>query len=165
MRIIQYLIFALLPTLGWLMLTEQFNLISFVIGYILSFGVIATLLHGREIQMRPSRFPMQIWALFIYAVVLARDITLSGIDVLLRIFRIRPVRPGIIAVKIQDEDSVIAGLSAHGITITPGQLVVDFDEEGYLYVHCLDMENCVPNLDAEQTTRLKYLRKVRGKNG
>jgi multisubunit Na+/H+ antiporter MnhE subunit len=81
--------------------------------------------------------------------------------VLLRILGVRPVNPGILAVRVDDDSEVIAGLSAHGITITPGQLVVDFDEQQQLiYVHCLDVEANIPRIQAEQTRRLPYLRKV-----
>lgn len=163
MRLFQYAFLALILTTGWLILTEQFNLPGFVIGYVLSFGIVAVLLHDQPVSMNPSRLPSQAWALLTYSVVLARDIMLSGIDVLLRVFNVRPVRPGIIAVKIDDDDEIIAGLSAHGITITPGQLVVDFDDEGYLYVHCLDIEDSAAKVDAEQAARLKYLRRIRGK--
>jgi multisubunit Na+/H+ antiporter MnhE subunit len=160
MRLLQYAVISLMMTIGWLMLTQQFNVIGFTIGYLLSFGMTAIILQDRKVVVNPANLPSQIVTLLIYSVVLARDIFLSGIDVVLRILNVRPVRPGIIAVKINDDDSVIAGLSAHGITITPGQLVVDFDDEGYLYVHCLDIEDSVPKVDAEQATRLTYLRGI-----
>jgi multicomponent Na+:H+ antiporter subunit E len=65
-------------------------------------------------------------------------------------------------VPTQDEthSASIAALSAHAITITPGELVVDFDGAKVMYVHCLDTEATSKTADPAQAARLKLLRRV-----
>lgn len=147
----------------WIILSNHASLESFVIGYVLSLMIIQLLLKDSSLNLKPTRVVGQFVALVIYSVVLSRDILLSGIDVALRAVSLRPLKPGIIAVPVQDKRSVIAGLSAHGITITPGELVVDFDEDkNVMYVHCLDTEHAVNTLDADQAKRLKMFRRILG---
>jgi multisubunit Na+/H+ antiporter MnhE subunit len=163
----QYALIALPGALLWVILTNQIGIISFLIGYLISLLMVMVLGRSRELPLvvDPAKLPGQLLALVIYSVVLARDIFLSGIDVTLRIIGVRPLRPGIIAVPTQDEthDPIIGGLSAHGITITPGELVVDFSRDGeIMYVHCLDVEWVEDQLDDEQAERLRMIRRILG---
>jgi multicomponent Na+:H+ antiporter subunit E len=160
---LQVLVLAIPPAVGWMILTQQVNLFSFVIGYIIGAGIVGMLLTQTERRFNVIALPRQALGLIIYTLVLLWDILLSGVDVFLRVIGVRPVNPGILRVDIQDRDEVIAGLTAHGITVTPGQLVVDFDEnQQALYVHCLDVEANIPKIDSEQTRRLSYLRRFVG---
>lgn len=147
----------------WIILSDHASIESFVIGYVLSLLIIRLVLQERTIRLNPARMPGQFIALVIYMMVLMRDILLSGIDVALRAVSLRPLKPGIISVSVQDERSVVAGLSAHGITITPGELVVDFDQEKHvMYVHCLDADHAIANLEGDQARRLKMFRRILG---
>lgn len=166
---VQYLLFPIPMALVWILLTDHASIPSFLIGYTLSLGLAVLLTRHRRLIIYPDRFPDQIITLVIYLLVLARDIFLSGVDVTLRIIGIRPLRPGIIAVPIQCEagteqiKEIVAGSSAHGITITPGELVVDFDEDDdVMYVHCLDVEYSAPRLDSDQAQRVKRFRRILG---
>jgi len=46
--------------------------------------------------------------------------------------------------------------------MTPGELVIDFGENGTLYVHCLDIENSRSRLELEQQKRIELLREILG---
>lgn len=154
----------------WMILTSQINLEGFLIGMVFSMlisGLLIVSLQTEAIPVHVNRAPKQVVFALIYGVRLAIDIVYSGFDVTLKVLNFRPLRPGIIEVPIQlkDEDdykSILSGLSAHGITITPGQLVVDFDGTDTMYVHCLDVEASAQTLDADQTRRLELLKKVIG---
>ena len=63
---------------------------------------------------------------------------------------------------MSDENDVIAAFSAHGITITPGELVVDFDGARTMFVHCLDVEASAQSAPAAQAKRLQLLRRILG---
>lgn len=54
----------------------------------------------------------------------------------------------------------LTALTVHGITMGPGQLVVDFGDDGTLYVHLLDYARSRPRLAAEQEERTRLLRRV-----
>jgi multicomponent Na+:H+ antiporter subunit E len=161
--VLQVLGLAFIPAVGWMILTQQVNLASFIIGYVIGAGIVGLMLRQTERRFNMAALPRQILGLIVYVFILLWDILLSGVDVVLRVVGIRPVNPGILRVSIQDKNEVLAGLTAHGITITPGQLVVDFDEkQKVVYVHCLDVEANIPKIDAEQTRRLKNLRRFVG---
>jgi multisubunit Na+/H+ antiporter MnhE subunit len=151
----------------WMLMTDQIGLISFGIGYLLSFVVNWLLLSTLdEVPTHHRRnLPLRVLLVIGYLVRLNWEIILSGFDVFLRIVGARPIRAGIVAVPVQDpdDDQVVAGLSAHSITITPGQLVVAYDRDGKtLYVHCLDVESMAPTLEVAQAKRMRMFRRMLG---
>lgn len=155
-------------TIVWMMMVQRFALDSFLIGYVLSYFIMLLVLDTQELQ-RPaklSNLPRRLWTFITYVIRLWWKIFISGVDVALRVLGFRTItRSGIVAVPIQDdlEDPVIAGLSAHGITITPGELVVAYDEEEkVMYVHCLDVEASLPFLNERQAERVKTFRRILG---
>jgi multicomponent Na+:H+ antiporter subunit E len=162
-----YALLALPMAVVWVILTSQVSVWSFGIGYVISFAIALLLSRSREtpLNINPAKLPGQIGATIIYTALLARDILLAGIDVSLRVLGVRPLNPGIVAVPTQDEKErdIIGGLSAHGITITPGELVVDFSEDGEtMYVHMLDVDSFEPELAPDQARRLKFFRSMLG---
>lgn len=163
----RYALVALPMAVVWVILTSQVSVWSFGIGYVISFAIALLLSRSWETPLNFSllKLPGQLFATLVYSLFLTWDILQAGIDVALRVFGVRPLNPGIIAVSTQDEEDndVIDGLSAHGITITPGQLVVDFSEDrNTMYVHALDVDASVPELDPDQARRLKYFRRMLG---
>jgi multicomponent Na+:H+ antiporter subunit E len=60
-----------------------------------------------------------------------------------------PINPGIVKIKTNlKTDSGITAL-ANSITLTPGTLVVDVTDDGYLYIHWIN----VKAEDVEQATK------------
>ncbi len=148
----------------WVILVDQVTIESFLIGYIISVALALRIAANEDIRFSIAKLPTQAISLIIYCLLMFWNIFLSGIDVMLRVLSVRPYRPGIIAVPVQDsdEDPIVAGGSAHSITITPGQLVVDFDGAKTMYVHCLDAEESAQTLDSDQTMRLKWIKRILG---
>lgn len=149
----------------WMIITANISPGSFFVGSI--FGVAILLLLGNEKRaaMQWNRLPDQLIAFVVYTVTLLRDIVMCSIDVTKRVLNPNmPINPGILAVTTQDmhENDVIAAFSAHGITITPGELVLDFDGAHTMYVHCLDIEASAQNASSAQTKRLVLLRRILG---
>jgi multicomponent Na+:H+ antiporter subunit E len=164
-RLLQYMLIPLPMAVIWVILTDQVSLTSLVIGYIIGVGITSLLSRGKHIDIQPAKLPGEITVLVTYSFSLARDVFLSGVDVALRVIGVRPTRTGIIAVSVQDDSDIIAGLSAHSITITPGELVVDFDESRrIMYVHCLDVEMSMPKLDSDQAERLDKFKRILGRD-
>lgn len=160
-------IFALPMALIWMTLTSKLSLDSFVIGYLLGFGILR-LVRAQEANVDVRRLPQQAYAALIYTLLLTRDVVLSSFDVARRVLSPNmPLQPGVVKISTQDDsenpDQAIAALSAHAITITPGGLVVEFDKDGHtLYVHCLHIPELVPPMEKEQTRRLKLMRRILG---
>lgn len=150
----------------WMILTASISIGSFLVGFLLGFAILFGL-KMNTIHINGRRIPRQLVAFVVYTVTLLRDIWMCSVDVAKRVLNPKmPMNPGIIAVPTQDPDEgdFTAAFSAHGITITPGELVVDFDDSHTMYVHCLDVEASAQNADGAQTKRLKLLRRIIGKD-
>jgi multicomponent Na+:H+ antiporter subunit E len=149
----------------WMLVSSSISAGSFIVGYALSFAILYVV-NVCSIEINYRKLPSQVAALFIYTVTLARDIWLSSVDVAKRVLDPDlPMNPGVIAVPTQDDSECdfTAAFSAHGITITPGELVVDFDGSHTMYVHCLDVEASGKSAPGAQTKRLKLLNRIKGK--
>jgi multicomponent Na+:H+ antiporter subunit E len=157
-------ILALPLSVLWMMLSSSVSVGSFIVGYLLGFALLLVI-KTEQVHIDHRKLPSQLAALFIYTVTLARDIWMSSMDVARRVLHPDlPLNPGMIAVPTQDEDAsdVTAAFSAHGITITPGELVVDFEGSHTMYVHCLDVEASAKNAAQAQAKRLRLLRRIQG---
>lgn len=158
------MVFAVPLTGLWLALSNELTLDSIILGYLLGFGLL--MLVGDDFTLNPQKLPAQVYSLIVYGLVLFKDILLSSIDVARRVLDPAcPIDPEIVPVSTQDGDrnSIIAGLSIHGITVTPGEMVVGYDEvDGIMYVHCLNGEVSKPTLDPEQTRRLQQIKRIMG---
>jgi multicomponent Na+:H+ antiporter subunit E len=149
-----------------MIITSDLSPGSFVVGFGLGYAILlAVKLENIHINYR--RLPDQIASLAVYTVTLGKDIWMCSVDVAKRVLHPNmPLNPGIIRVATQDPDEsdFTAAFSAHGITITPGELVVDFDGCHTMYVHCLDVEASSTNAAAAQAKRLKLLRRIIGRD-
>jgi multicomponent Na+:H+ antiporter subunit E len=159
----------------WMIFARQLSWEGFVIGYIFGFAVLMvirlnTTYEGDDRPIRVSKIPSQIVALVIYIVRLALDVLLSGIDVAKKVLDPKlPINPGVHRVPTQDKSNngLIDALSAHSITITPGELVIDFDKDEngqtVMLVHALDKDaSDMTKLNRDQSKRLKLIRQILG---
>jgi len=93
-----------------------------------------------------------------FAARLAADIVRCGIQVTALVVHPRmPIRPGILAVRSGCRTPAGLALSAHAITVTPGELVVEIGRDGTFYVHCLDVEASARAAEADQARRCALL--------
>lgn len=157
---------AVLLALVWMLLTTQFNAAGFIVGFGLS---LAILLVFRPVEGRLNwrRLPGQILALLLYLALLYRDIILSGLDIARRV--LSPdmrLKPGVVAVPVQDPEKslLVSALSADAISLTPGELVTEIEDNSILYVHTLDVDRTATHAAAEQAARLQLLNRILGRN-
>jgi multicomponent Na+:H+ antiporter subunit E len=153
--------------LAWMPLTANVSLESFLVGLVFSFAVVTLLFRNEQVTpFNWQRLPDRVIASIQYTLILFRDIYLSAMDVAKRVIDpAMPLNPGIIAVSTQYEETDItadniAAISAHGITITPGELVVDFDSNQMMYVHCLDVNASDQVAVSNQAKRMSLLRRI-----
>ena len=162
------LILALPLAIGWTIYTAQPTPGNFLLGYLFSVSVlIATGIRGESIRIRNA--PRQLYNLIAYTLYLASEVLSAGLKVSrLILMPSLPINPGISSVNTQDntESELISAVSAHGITITPGELVVDFEEtheEGVkMIVHSLNLDASGQSLDDEQRRRLMRIKGILG---
>jgi multicomponent Na+:H+ antiporter subunit E len=75
----------------------------------------------------------------------------ANFDVLYRVLHPQmPIKPGIVKIKTNlKTDSGITAL-ANSITLTPGTMTVDLTDDGFLYVHWINVRSD----DIEQATKI-----------
>ena len=143
----------------WLLLTWPFYIVEskfnvdwtvIVVGLIAS-AVVALLFH--EILPREHHIfisPKRIFWMVIYIPVFLYYILKANIDVVYRALHPKmPINPGIVKIKTNlKSDSGITAL-ANSITLTPGTLTVDLTDDGFLYVHWIN----VKTTDTEEATK------------
>jgi multicomponent Na+:H+ antiporter subunit E len=94
--------------------------------------------------------PVRIFWLLVYMPVFFYYVVKANFDVVYRALHPKmPIRPGIVKIKTNlKTDSGITAL-ANSITLTPGTLTVDLTDDGFLYVHWINVKSD----DVEQATK------------
>ena len=111
--------------------------------------------------MELRRLPAAAWAVVRYIAILAADVVKSGVDVARIVLDpALPIRPGIIAIETGCDSEWGTALSAHAISITPGELVIGVDRGGVLYTHCLDATRSAEYAAEAQEMRSNLLSKI-----
>lgn len=106
-----------------------------------------------------TQLPRRIFFLCLYLLVLIPyDVVRSNAALAWRLLRPRPaINPGIVRVPLGDIAGPVEALEEHAITLTPGQLVVEYAEEEHaIYVHLID----VAQLEEKQAGIWRAYRRV-----
>jgi len=107
------------------------------------------------------RLPAAIWAILRYIAILAADAVKSGLAVARIVLDpALPIRPGIIAIDSGCSSELGAALSAHALSVTPGELVIGIDDDGVMYTHCLDATRSAEYVAQAQEMRSDLLSKI-----
>jgi multisubunit Na+/H+ antiporter MnhE subunit len=168
-------LYAIPMMFGWLILSNQpFSLANLLMGYVVGFAITLLIranssIEDEERPLRLATIPSQLWAVLVYTINLSWEIWMSGIDVAKRVIpREMKIQPAIHVINTFDEECnpVVAALSAHAITITPGSFVIDFDNDRFperMFVHVLDTVSCnAEKLATDQQARLASIRRMLG---
>ena len=95
--------------------------------------------------------PARVFWFLVYVPVFLYYVVKANFDVVYRALHpAMPIKPGI--VKIKTELKTESGITAlaNSITLTPGTLTVDLTDDGFLYIHWIN----VKSEETEQATRL-----------
>lgn len=144
----------------YLALTENVAPANLLLGLLLAVGV-ALLLRpeGRRTEWR--RLPAALLALGRYLLLLLYDLIAGGLQVARIVLSPSlPLRPGIIAIPSCCESELATALSTHAITLSPGELVVEIDEDGVLYTHVLDVTQAEAQIAEAQRLRQELLGQI-----
>lgn len=127
---------------------------NLVFGALLAIGV-SLLLPARSQPFNWSRFFPFLLGVARYALLVIVDMFKSAFQVARIVLDPKlPINPGIIAIDSGCNSNLGTALSAHAITLTPGEMVVAMDEQGILYTHALDI-----NRSAEYSEQAQILRR------
>ncbi len=152
MRRFVYFILALII---WILLTWPFvdgkiDIQVIAAGIIIA-PIVALLFH--EILPKEHRVfisPVRIFWALVYMPVFFYYVIKANLDVVYRVLHPKmPINPGIVKIKtnLKTESGITA--LANSITLTPGTLSVDLTDDGYLYIHWINVKSD----DIEQATK------------
>ena len=143
------LIYFVLAFIIWMLLTWRIDAQVIIAGLIASV-IVALLFH--EILPKEYRVfisPVRVFWVLVYLPVFFYYIMKANLDVVYRALHPKmPIKPGIVKIKtILKTESGITAL-ANSITLTPGTLTVDLTDDGFLYIHWINVKSD----DIEQAT-------------
>ncbi len=145
------LIYFVLGFIIWMLLTWSVDIQIVIAGLIASLAV-AVLFH--EILPKEYRVfisPVRVFWFLVYVPVFFYYMIKANFDVVYRTLHPKmPIKPGIVKIKttLKTESGITA--LANSITLTPGTLTVDLTNDGFLYIHWINVKSD----DVEQATKL-----------
>jgi len=149
------LIYFVLAFVIWILLTWPFVDgkidLQVVIAGLIASVIVAVLFH--EILPKEHRVfisPVRIFWVLVYVPVFFYYVMKANLDVVYRALHPKmPIKPGIVKIKtaLKTESGITA--LANSITLTPGTLTVDLTDDGFLYIHWIN----VRSEDVEQATK------------
>ena len=152
---------AIIPIfLLYLLISTNFEWRNMIVGALLAIGV-TWLLQLQPQQMSWQRVPVALWAGLRYFTLLMVELFTSGIQVARIVLDPKlPIQPGVIAIPSGTQSDQATALSAHSITLTPGEMVIKIDENNVMYTHCLDVSKADDLVTAAQARRRDLLDKI-----
>jgi multicomponent Na+:H+ antiporter subunit E len=146
--------------LVYLALTANLELSNLILGLLMATGL-TLLLRPPRGTFKLRRVPGALLALVRYLFVVISDAIKSGlVAARLLLDPDLPVKPGIIAIPSGCDSELATALSAHAITLAPGEMVVEIDENGVMYTHALDATRAAEYVSEAQHLRQELLRKI-----
>jgi multicomponent Na+:H+ antiporter subunit E len=149
----------LLVLLAYLALTANGAALNWVVGAVVAAVVTGlTPVGGAGLPVR--KWPEAVWALSRYAGVLVADMIRCGVIVAQAVLRPRlRIKPGLVEIPSYCRTALGNAWSAHAISITPGELVVEVREDGTLVTHTLDIDRSSGSAEAARRRHDRYLSK------
>ena len=135
-------IYFVLAFITWQVLTWTWN-IQFVIAGVAASVIVSLLFH----EMLPKEHhvflsPVRLFWFLVYVPVFVYYVFMANFDVVYRALHpAMPIKPGIVKIKtnLKTESGITA--LANSITLTPGTLTVDLTDDGYLYIHWINVKS------------------------
>jgi multicomponent Na+:H+ antiporter subunit E len=146
--------------LVYLALTANLELGNLALGLLVATGL-TLLLRPPRGRVESRQLPRAVLALGRYLFVVFLDAIKSGlVAARLVLDPALPVKPGIIAIPSDCDSELATALSAHAITLAPGEMVVEIGKDGTMYAHALDATRAAEYVEEAQELRRELLRKI-----
>ena len=145
------LIYFVLAFIIWMLLTWQIDAQVIIAGLIAS-AIVALLFH----EILPKEHlvfisPIRIFWALVYVPVFFYYMIKANFDVVYRALHPKmPIKPGIVKIKTNLKTQSGITALANSITLTPGTLTVDLTDDGFLYIHWINVKSD----DIEEATEL-----------
>jgi multicomponent Na+:H+ antiporter subunit E len=155
-----YIRIAVVFALVYLALTANLQPSNIVVAVAIG-TLVALIIRPEPKEFNIGRFPEAAVAIILYVIYLTIDVIRNGVNVARIVLDPKlPIRPGIIAIKSGMKTELGTALSAHAITITPGEQVIEIGDDGTMYTHCLDAVTSGAGADEAQDKRRAMLQQI-----
>lgn len=147
-------------TLIYLALTSNLEPLNLLVGVLVA-GFVLFLIRPPLESMSPRQYPSSIVATVRYIAILLVDLVQSGLQLARMVLSPEiPIKAGIINIPSNCQTELGVALSAHAITLTPGELVVEMDDDHNMYTHVLEAAKAPDYVHDAQEMRLKLLDQI-----
>ena len=144
----------------YLAFSANLELANILLGVLIVMGII-TLLRPRRQPLNWSRIPGAFLALAAYLGILIKNVVLSGIQVTRIVLQPKmPLKAGITTFPPECTSDLGRAIGAHAISLAPGELLIEMDPDGTMYIHSLDVEASEKLVSASQARRRDLLKRV-----
>ena len=151
-------IFVLMFT--YLALSANLQVSNIILGFMIAAGILG-LLRPRRRSVRWRRLPLALKALVVYVGLLLYNMFRSGIQMARIILHPKlPIKSGIVAIPSGCDSELGRAMSAHAISLPPGELFVEMDEDGTMYIHSLDVDLTEKQAGAAQEIQGDMLKRI-----
>ena len=152
----QYLPFIALMTATYVTLTSNLQPNNILFGVMIAL-LVALLVRPQVRSRSVSQSAHSVVAGLRYIGILIVDLVVSGIEMAqLVLSPTMPIKTGLVSIPTD----LGAALSAHAVSLTPGELVVEMDAEHNLYSHALDTVKAAEHVVDSQETRRNLLDQI-----
>jgi multisubunit Na+/H+ antiporter MnhE subunit len=146
--------------LVYLVLTSNLEPGNLVLGLLIAVGV-AWLLHPDRRNFQVRRVPGAFLAFLRYVLLMIYDMITSAFQIARIVLDpALPIDPGIIAIPSGCDSELATALSAHAITLAPGELVIEIGEDGVMYTHTLTVTQAADYVEDAQRLRRDLLSRI-----
>jgi multicomponent Na+:H+ antiporter subunit E len=143
--------------LMYLALTANLEVRNLVLGLLIA-GGLTLLMRPRRGRFNLRRLPRAVLAVGQYALIVVYDAIKSGLAMARIILDpALPIKPGIIAIPSGCSSELATALSAHSITLAPGEMVIEISEDGVMYTHTMDVTHAAEYVADAQRLRRELL--------
>jgi multicomponent Na+:H+ antiporter subunit E len=141
----------------YLALTANLEVSNLVLGLLIA-GGLTLLMQPRRGRFNLRRLPRAVLAVGQYALIVVYDAIKSGLAMARIILDpALPIKPGIIAIPSGCSSELATALSAHSITLAPGEMVIEISEDGVMYTHTMDVTHAAEYVADAQRLRRELL--------
>lgn len=130
--------------------THAVDLQSIIAGVVVA--IVIGMFFGDKIEreLPAGHVFKRIFWMIVYVPMFMWYVIIANLDVVYRVIHPEmPIHPGIVKVKTTLKNPAGRTMLANSITLTPGTLTVDIDDDDYLYIHWINVKSD----DVEQATR------------
>lgn len=141
----------------WVLLSGHFDAVHLVFGFVSVTLVSAISSHHLAAGSTVGRELLQLLRLLLYAPWLLAQIALANVDVLLRVLGFRPVEPCVVRFRPELASEFGRATLANSITLTPGTVTVEVEDDGSFVVHAISPEAARSLLTGEMARRVQRI--------